>query len=132
MQNHPQKIDLKSNIQIMLTKEVDPFLILEETKTQKFIQFYNEKNMILIDLPKIALTENEIDKAKIFFGKYNIKLTEKESTEVETMEQVKLETWSHLYPPEKTEIVANIALGAMYEVYGFSKSNSFIFIKGWE
>ncbi|MDD3001085.1 MAG: hypothetical protein PHF29_04960 [Candidatus Riflebacteria bacterium] len=53
------------------------FCILEEPKTEKFVQFaYDEGEGIFFDLPKPALTNKEFDSASEVLSGYDITLSE--------------------------------------------------------
>ena len=130
--DHNQKAEITSAVIEMLSQTTDPFLIVENPSTQDFIQFYNEKGDILIDLPEIALTPDEIIRAQSYFADCGIKLKTSEAKDPGTGETRTYKTWAETYPPEDADRALNIALGALFEIYGISESTRLTIEKGWE
>jgi hypothetical protein len=130
--SHPQKSEIKKAILEMLTQSVDPFLIVEDSKTQKFIQFYNEGGKILIDLPEVALTADEVPLAKKYFATCGISPQKIDGKDPETGKTFVSTSWTAIYAPEQVDDVVNIALGALFDIYGVSQSSQLSFTKGWE
>ena len=130
--SHPQKTEIKKAIVEMLTQSTDPFLIVEDSKTQNFIQFYNEDGRILLDLPEVALTPTEVNAAQRYFRKCGIRLKEAEAIDPETGKTFFIKTWTDTFAPEQTDKVVNMALGALFEIYDISESTRLTLTKGWE
>lgn len=70
------KTTIKTALESLLKNSGDGwFCIIEEPKTEKFVQFaYDQKEGIWFDLPKPALTDEELELAKTLLAKYDIKL----------------------------------------------------------
>jgi hypothetical protein len=130
--SHPQKIKIKNNIRRMLKQTTDPFLIIEDPETKKFVQLYNENGNILFDLPEVALTESEIKHANKYFSKYGIGLSESKARSVETRKIFIMKSWRKIYPLKDIDKAVNLTLGALYEIYGFSELKQFNIIIGWD
>ncbi len=130
--NHTQKAEAKAHLAEMLKKTIDPFLIIEITGTDGYIQFYNEDPGLLIDLPEVALSNEQIMKAKDYFTKQGIPLTYTTARNPETEEDFELKTWSRIFPPDEVDRVIDIAFGALIEIYGISEDTPLNFVKGWE
>ncbi len=116
----------------MLTQSTDPFLIVEDPITQNFIQFYNENRRILIDLPEVALTSAETKIAQDYFRKWDIRMKENEDRDPKTGNTFINRSWTETYPPEQIDKVVNLALGALFEIYGISDSTHLTLTKGWK
>ena len=53
----------------------DAFVIFEDKKTKKYVQFSGSiREPLLLNLPAVALSSSELDRAKQLFAEYNIKL----------------------------------------------------------
>jgi hypothetical protein len=130
--NHPQKPEIQTALNEMLKQPTNGFLIIEDSKTKKFIQFYNENGLILIDLPKIALTKDEYPLAKKYFSKCGINLKQVESKDPETGKHFICSSWTKASPPDQINNTINIALGALFEIYALTETNSLHLIKGWK
>ena len=130
--DHHQKAEITNAVIEMLSQSTDPFLIVENPRTQDFIQFYNEDGKILLDLPEIALTPDEINRAQSYFADCGIKPKKTDAKDPETGETLTYKTWAETYPPEDIDRALNIALGALFEIYGISESTRLTIEKGWE
>lgn len=129
---HPQKDEIKLALKEMITHTVDPFLIIEIKGSEKYIQFYNENPGILLDLPEMALSASEIKKATRYFKVKGVPLEVGIAKDPNTMEEFEIRGWSKVYNPKDIDKVADIASGALFEVYGISSNTPLLFIKGWE
>ncbi len=69
---------IKNAIEILTTNKGDGwFTVLEEPKSEKFIQFtYDESYGLQVDLPVVALQPEELAKAEKLMGEYSIKKIE--------------------------------------------------------
>jgi hypothetical protein len=85
---HLQRPKVKKAIEEMLTQSTDPFLKVENAKTQKFIHFHNDEGRIVIDLPKIGMSPNEITLATMYFSRCGIKLKKATYTDPETGQEI--------------------------------------------
>jgi len=130
--SHPQRAEIKKAVVEMLTQSTDPFLIVEDPITQNFIQFYNENRRILIDLPEVALTSAETKIAQDYFRKWDIRMKENEDRDPKTGNTFINRSWPETYPPEQIDKVVNLALGALFEIYGISDSTHLTLTKGWK
>ncbi len=53
----------------------DAFVIFEDKETRKYVQFSGSiREPLLLNLPAVALSSSELDRAKKIFAEYNIKL----------------------------------------------------------
>ena len=129
---HTQKAEAKALLVEMLNNTIDPFLIIEITGTDGYIQFYNEDPGILIDLPEVALSGEQIKKAKAYFAKQGVPLTVTTARNPETKEDFSLKTWNRIFHPNEVDKVIDIAFGALIEIYGISEDTPLNFVKGWE
>jgi hypothetical protein len=116
----------------MLENSIDPFLILETADSKRYIQFFNEDPGLLIDLPQIALSETEIERAEDYFEKRGIPLTVKTARNPDTRKAFELLTWSKTFHPSEIDKVTEIAFGALFEIYGISENTPLSFVRGWE
>jgi hypothetical protein len=115
----------------MVSQVRDPFVIVQEAQTRKYIQFYNEEGQILIDLPEIALSEDEARRAGEYFSRHGIPFVVVEN-EIESGAESTLESWQRVYPAGEMDAVLDVAFGAMVEVYGFDSNVELEVIRGWE
>ncbi|MBQ3643574.1 MAG: hypothetical protein II961_03160 [Candidatus Riflebacteria bacterium] len=69
---------IKNAIEILTTNKGDGwFTVLEEPKSEKFIQFtYDESYGLQVDLPVVALQPEELAKAEKLMGEYSIEKIE--------------------------------------------------------
>ena len=130
--HHPQEKEIKEALVQMLTKSTDPFLIVEDLKTENFIQFYNEDGRILIDLPEGAVAPERIGLAQGYFQKQGIPVKENQDIDPQSGKTFLNRSWTTTYPPEEAEKVVNIALGALFEIYGISDATPLTLTRGWE
>jgi len=130
--SHPQKTQIRKSLVEMLTQSEDPFLIVEDPKTESFIQFRNEDRKILIDFPQCGLKTAEIKAAKGYFFTCGIRLKETESLNPETGEAFKSKSWNRSYSRGEIDKVVNISLGALFEINGISESTPLVLKTGWE
>jgi hypothetical protein len=130
--SHPQKAEAKEHLAEMLTRKVDPFLIIETADGGSYIQFYNENPGLMIDLPEMALSDSEIEKAREYFRKNGIPLIVTKAINPKTKREFELRTWSKKFHPGEIERATEIAFGALFEIYGISGDTPLIFKKGWE
>lgn len=129
---HSQKKSVKEALTVMLTKTVDPFLIVEISGTKKYIQFYNDNPGLILDLPAITLSDSEIKLATVYFRKHGLKSMQIKATDVNSGNAFTLKGWRHTYNPGDLNKVVDIAIGALFEIYGISKTTPLTFTKGWE
>lgn len=67
----------------------DAFLIIEESKSQKFVQFAGStEEPLIFDLPAQGLTEDELERAKAVLGEYDVEMEGTPMYEDETMQKV--------------------------------------------
>lgn len=67
----------------------DAFLIIEESKSQKFVQFAGStEEPLMFDLPAQGLTEDELERAKAVLGEYDVEMEGTPMYEDETMQKV--------------------------------------------
>lgn len=130
--DHPQRAEIENTLLTMLAHCVDPFLIVEEQGSERFIQFYNESGKILIDLPEDALTKEETSRAQDYFKSHNIPVTESADTDRDTGEVLISRTWSTTYERDQQNTAVNVALGTLVEIYQMSQSIQLALAKGWE
>jgi hypothetical protein len=72
--SHRERI-VKELSNLLLRSNEDPFVIFEDTKTKKFVQFAGStREQLLLDLPSIALSPPELERAKKLFAEYGVKL----------------------------------------------------------
>ncbi len=65
--NHQHKISDALSALLQRQNE-DAFVIIEDSRTNKFVQFARtDDGLLLLDLPAVALTETEFEKATQFF-----------------------------------------------------------------
>ena len=69
---------IKNAIEMLTTNKGDGwFTVLEEPKSEKFIQFtYDESYGLQVDLPVVALQPEELQKAEKLMGEYSIEKIE--------------------------------------------------------
>ena len=96
--NHPQKAEIKKAVVEMLTQSIDPFLIIEDSKTQNFVQLYNENGLILIDVPEVAPTPFETKIAQEYFRNWDIRLKENDDKDSKTGNAFVNRSWTETYP----------------------------------
>ena len=67
---------IKSALTLLTKNQGDGwFCVIEEPKNEKFVQFaWDESEGLWVDLPKVALTEDELARAVMMFSDYNISL----------------------------------------------------------
>jgi hypothetical protein len=130
--DHPQRAEIENALLNMLEQNVDPFLIVEEQSSERFIQFYNEGGQILIDLPEDVLTKEETLRAQDYFKAHNIPVTESADTDPDTGEIFVSRTWSTTYGRDQLNTVVNVALGALIEIYQIPQSVQLTLTRGWE
>jgi len=129
---HPQKAEIKASIVEMLNQKSNPFLTLEEPTSKKFVQFYNDEGRVRFDIPLTALSKKEGDRASKYFNNYEVSISYQESTDPNTGEKTRFRAWSATYPKIKIEDALNLAIGALYNIYRFSKDTRFRWIKSWQ
>ncbi len=129
---HRQKAEIRQALVEMLSKSTDPFLIVEELKTERFIQFYNDKGLILIDLPEDAVAPDRRGLARGYFEKHGISIEETRDIDPESGEIFVNRSWTTTFAAKEADRVVDIALGALFEVHGMSKATLLTLTKGWE
>jgi len=120
---HSKGETIKEALLVMLTISTDPFLVVEETKTRKFIQFASQDGEILIDFPKNPLAEPEAEKAGEYFQKNEIPFVYQEEYGG---------SWTKAYPQGDIDNVVNIAVGGLRYIFGFPEDFEFSLRRGWE
>jgi hypothetical protein len=130
--DHLQQAEAKEYLAEMLNETVNPFLIIETAEDKNYIQFYNGKPELVIDLPEVALSDAEIVKAREYFQKHGIPLIVTKAINPKTKREFELRTWSKKFHPGEIERATEIAFGALFEIYGISGDTPLIFKKGWE
>ena len=116
----------------MLKNEINPFLIVEISGTEKYIQFYNTNSGLQMDLPQIVLSESEIKKANNYFKKNSIQLIINEAIDPDTREIFTIKSWRKTYSASDSELVLEIAIGALFKIYGINEQSKLKFIRGWQ
>ena len=129
---HSQKAEVKKAISTMLTKTVDPFLIVEISESEKYIQFYNDNPGLLLDLPVVALSKEEAELASVYFSKHGVSALDSMAKDPATGKEHILKAWMHTYNPDDIDEVVDVAFGALFEVYGITESTPLSLIKGWQ
>ncbi len=71
-----QNDQIKKAIQDLLVRtNFDAFLIIEDPKTKKYVQYAtSEKDGLYFSLPTIMLSDEEIERARLVLGEYDIHL----------------------------------------------------------
>ena len=129
---HAQKDAAIQVLDEMLTIEKDPFVIIEITGTNKYIQFYNENPGLLLDLPEVALTEKEIKLASAYFSKHGINSVKTTAKDPTTGDKFMFMGWTKTFDPLDIDEVVDIAFGALFEIYGITQDTPLTFEKGWK
>ncbi|MDJ0892413.1 MAG: hypothetical protein QNK18_14645 [Gammaproteobacteria bacterium] len=129
---HPQKAEIRQALVEMLSASTDPFLIVEELKTERFIQFYNDNGRILIDLPEDAVAPDRRGIARDFFKKHGIPMEETQDIDPRSGESFVNRSWTTTFPPDEADRVVDIALGALFEAHGMSNATLLTLTRGWE
>jgi hypothetical protein len=101
----------------------DAFVIIEEPKSQKFVQFAGSANEPLIfDLPAQGLTEDELDQAKAVLGEYDIEMEGTEIYEDESMQKVVDTQYGFsAVLGEDLDLAVELAVRVLSEVYGLGE-----------
>ena len=129
---HPQRSEIASALEQMLGQTVDPFLIVEDARSEKFIQFYNDDGRVLIDLPKAALDEEESARAAEYFRRTGIPLTRSRDVDPKTGATVVSETWTTTYSGRQVDQVVDVALGALFTIYRMNAATPLTLTRGWQ
>lgn len=113
---------ISTHLSVMLKATKDPFLIIEEKHSKKFVQFYAEKQAsIVLDVPLVALTSEEQERAKTYFKAYQMEIIGPKG----------MKTYRKLFPSGEMNKISQIALGTFKDVYGIN-SPQLVFQRGWE
>lgn len=129
---HAQKDAAIEVLNEMLTKERNPFVIIEIAGTEKYIQFYNENPGLLLDLPEVALTKKEVKLASTYFARHGINSVKTTARDPATGDTFVLVGWTKTFDPLDVDDVVDIAFGALFEIYGINKDTTLTIEKGWE
>ena len=71
--SHPEQISQALSKLLQRSNE-DAFVIFEDTKTKKYVQFAGRtREPLLLNIPFVALTPLELERAKKLFEEYKIK-----------------------------------------------------------
>lgn len=130
--SHPQEREIEMCILEMLGNDVNPFLIIEDSSSGKYVQFYNEDGQIYFDLPEVQLNEQERKLAKEYFDRHEIKSTSLASKDPDTGDLNEFRSWNKLYSESQFSMVTKISLGALFEVVGINGETKLTLTKGWE
>lgn len=96
----------------------DAFVIFEETKTKKFVQFAGAQGKIFLNLPSNPLSAPEMEKAKTLFKEYGVEAKTFPISSVKVWLGKKTDFDMDL--GQNTKKAALIAMRVFKEVYGFS------------
>ena len=129
---HAQKDAAVQALDEMLIRERNPFVIIEVSGTDKYIQFYNKNPGLLLDLPEVALSEKEVKLASAYFSKHGINSVKTTARDPATGDTFVLVGWTKIFDPLDVDEVVDIAFGALFEIYGITKETQLTFEKGWE
>ena len=117
---------------MLLQSGEDAEVIVEEPKTEKFVQFSKEDGGIVFDLPTMALTPDEARKAKDLLPKMGIALRKTTGKDPKTLKEFPLESWQKACSEDAVDDAVSAAVGAMREVYGFGDDVQFKITRMWE
>ena len=96
----------------------DAFVIIEDKKTKKFVQFLGGKTQgLVLDLPMQALTSQELVRAKIVFDKFNIQLEEWEVYDQPGGRVVGTQSGFNKYLGKDVDTATEIAWAVLTEIY---------------
>ncbi len=98
----------------------DAFLIIEEPKSQKFVQFAgSSEEPLIFDLPAQGLSEEELERAKALFADYDIEMEATPIYEDESMERIVDQQYGFsAILDQELELAVELASLVLLEVYG--------------
>ncbi|MCP4493584.1 MAG: hypothetical protein GY820_40720 [Gammaproteobacteria bacterium] len=135
-QMHRTSVKQAIESMLALTEYPDPianqYLIIRVAGTQQFVQFANRNSGLVLDLPFLALSDKEAKIAKEYFKEVKVPHVSVSARDPKTEEIYELRSWSKKFSVGNVDNVVNIALGALYKIYGVSQGTKLILIKGWE
>ncbi len=99
---------------------------------KKVIQFANRNLGFLLDLPLMALSAEEAEIAGKYFKEVKVPHVSVPARDPKTEEIYELKSWNKIFSPNDVDNVVEIAVGALYKIYGISQKTRLIMIKGWE
>lgn len=108
----------------MLNRPHGAFVIIEESKTGKFVQFTGSKTeQLLLDLPADNLSPSEMQKAKsLFIGKGGPGLETHNLLEYPGGPSAGSMTIFNLYLGKDVEKATTLAVAVLHDVYGFDET----------
>ena len=109
----------------------DAFIIIEEPSSQKFVQFAGSVNEPLIfDLPAQGLTEEELDRARVVLGEYEIEMEGNPMYEDESMQKVVDTQYGFsAIIGDDIDLGVELAVRVLSEIYGFDEAVNFILVE---
>jgi len=121
---------IKAALQRVLARiNTDAFLIIEEPNTKKYVQFASGAvDELMFDLPAIALSADEFERAKVMLKEYDIEATEMNMTNPDGTPAEPMRTFNSELGPN-IERAAELSTRVLFDVYQFDPATDFQFIE---
>jgi len=126
----PNEDRIKAALQRLLARtNTDAFLIIEEPSTKKYVQFASgDVDALMFDLPAIALSADELERAKTVLMQYGIEATEMEMTNPDGTPAEPMLTFNSELG-HNIERATELSTRVLMEVYQFSPDTDFQLIE---
>jgi hypothetical protein len=127
---HPQSAQLGESLRLMQKQGIDDFIIVEVPGSKNFFQFGSKGHGYVFDVPKLGLSETQLDRAEKYFLKQHIGLVTVRATNPVTGEEFYLESYQKSF--EGHEIEAGVRLGICFMFEVLIHNGPVVIIRGWE
>lgn len=117
---------------MLAIQHVDRFVIVEDSRTQKYVQFATLNDTTLfMDIPLLALSPTEQQRAGEVLGRLHMVLVATEAIDPNTNQKFRLESYQRQADPEQISELAQDTLIIFTELYQLADPQLNI-IRGWE
>ncbi len=130
--DHPEKIKIIESIRSMMNNADGSFIIVNASNDSNiFIQYMNDHNRILFDLPDMNLSVQQRNNASEFFKGNGVTLVNTTGINPITGDKFQIYSWQISLNRDNLEEAANVGIGTLLLVYGLGNNDKVSITNGF-